>query len=855
MTSPVLRAIQDLCHSLGVSVEAEGLDDQSLLARYQRENDSASMAVLMGRYAPLVWGACSRMLQQDQDAEDAFQATFLVLMEKNASIRQRSVGGWLHGVACRVARSLQRKEARRRSREKKREKTSSREGSEIEWQEIRAAIDKAIQSLPESYRLPVVLCHLQGMTYREAAKALDCPEGTISGRLARAKVLLRDRLTRNGITAGALATAAFWQDLQAGSVTGADPAQLLDGCIGRSTAPEVQAMAGEILTKMTLTKWKAIAMTLLLLGLTGIGAGMLYPNPSIPLQREEKNQDQFGDPLPKGAVARLGTLRLRTGGGNNTIAFHPNGKALVSSGSDNSLRLWDLTTGKQRIHFGGHYPWVSGFALGPRGKVIASGGADGKVKLWSVATGKLIRAMGREGLKDPVYAIAFSPNGKQIAASAWGQGKIIYRFDAQTGAEIHSLTYQGGTISSLAYSPNGNFLAAGCSDDQVRIFDTSTGKVIKALAVNRAEKVDKVLVASDSRTIVACGGWFKPSIYIWDLKTGKRLHRISRMAPDCRPPALALTPDGKSLVAGESGGEVLVRSLATGKVTHRPGIRLVGEDIYRLTVSPNGSHLASAGYSSIRLWDLKTGRELLPFAANHIYIRNVAFSRNGKRIGTIAQDGTVMIWNRKGKRLEAIPPPKKLDLKDPKRPELWKRLQVLLHADFQEGFSADGRARVLIEKTKSGHYRGRLSDPDATKKVKEFQAPVPKDHPDSADGPGLITFFPDRKRLAVRLHAPETIRIWSLTTFKEESVITAPEDVEFSCIAISPNGKIMATGHAGLDNTVRLWDLEARKVVARLSGHEGMVQSLAFSPDGKYLASASQDTTVVLWDWKSFIKQ
>jgi RNA polymerase sigma factor (sigma-70 family) len=175
--------------------------DRELLARFAAHRDEEAFTALVRRHGPLVWGVCRRMLSQTQDAEDAFQAVFLVLARKAASVRwHNEVGSWLHAVAIRIARKARGAAARRQTRERQIEPMPEVEMPEQQAQELGPLLDEEVSRLPEKYRGPVILCYLQGKTYAEAARLLGWPEGTVSGRLARARDLLHARLTRRGLT-------------------------------------------------------------------------------------------------------------------------------------------------------------------------------------------------------------------------------------------------------------------------------------------------------------------------------------------------------------------------------------------------------------------------------------------------------------------------------------------------------------------------------------------------------------------------------------------------------------------------------------------------------------------------------
>jgi RNA polymerase sigma factor (sigma-70 family) len=185
--------------------------DADLVKRYVQHRDDAAFEALMRRHGPMVFGVCRRVLHDMHDAEDAFQATFLVLVRKASSLRSPgTIGNWLYGVACRTARHAREAAARRRAREASMAPPTA--AVEDTGAELRPVLDRELERLPDIYRAVIVLCDLEGKTRKEAARQLHCPEGTVASRLATARKLLARRLARHGLalTAGTL-TAAFSQ--------------------------------------------------------------------------------------------------------------------------------------------------------------------------------------------------------------------------------------------------------------------------------------------------------------------------------------------------------------------------------------------------------------------------------------------------------------------------------------------------------------------------------------------------------------------------------------------------------------------------------------------------------------------
>jgi RNA polymerase sigma factor (sigma-70 family) len=273
-------------------VAATDSSDAELLERFVCQRDETAFEALLRRHGPLVWSVCCRVLAEEHAAEDAFQATFLVLVRKARSVsKQASIRSWLHGVALRVALRARQQEQLRRRRE---HETPSRSPGEATWQDVRPILDEEIQRLPEKYRLPVILCYLEGQTNDEAARLLNCPRGTIATRLARARERLRSRLVRRGVTlsAGTL-TAMLTDNAMSAAVPSLLLAQTAKVVLMGAASVSITALTEGVLHAMFLSKIKvASAFVLVLAAIAGTGAGAYYLRAQDPPNQE---------PLPKQA--------------------------------------------------------------------------------------------------------------------------------------------------------------------------------------------------------------------------------------------------------------------------------------------------------------------------------------------------------------------------------------------------------------------------------------------------------------------------------------------------------------------------------------------------------------------------
>src|SRR5579862_2150997 len=354
---------------------ARDLPDGLLMEQFAAARDQAAFSALVHRHGPMVLGVCQRVLGDVHLAEDAFQAVFLVLVRRAASLGRQPVGGWLYAVAHRIAAKARRQTAVRRGLERRSSPVESAEPlDEVTWQELRGVLDDEIALMPEKYRTPIVLCYFQGKSHQQAAKELGWPKRSLTSRLERGRELLREKLIRRGITLSAGALAAALSEKVGGTVLGAMLAiktvkAAMSVAAGKGVAGCVSAaavkLAEEAVAGMVGVKAKAIVLVVTLglaVGSAGVagyggwhGGSQVKNIPDTQAQPFRVDQagnkaapalDNHGDPLPSGAVARLGTVRFRHEGVARKLVFSPDGRILAGY-TEAGVTVWDAASGKE----------------------------------------------------------------------------------------------------------------------------------------------------------------------------------------------------------------------------------------------------------------------------------------------------------------------------------------------------------------------------------------------------------------------------------------------------------------------------------------------------------------------------
>jgi RNA polymerase sigma factor (sigma-70 family) len=609
-----------------LSCEVE-MTDEELLDRFVSRRDSAAFEVLVRRHGPMVLGVCRRVLQHAQDAEDAFQATFLVLVRKAASLSQRELlGNWLYGVAYRTALDAREAAVRRQKRERQvtfMPETESRDESG-EWRDLRPILDRELNRLPDKYRIPIVLCDLGGKTLREAAQQLDIPVGTLSGRLRTARERLAKRLSRYGLV---LSSSALLAVLTTSPGPAAVPLPLVTSTVQAATAGAVAAPVAALaegVVKALLLKKLLIAATVLLT--LGSGAVALV----LQVNRE----------AARSGAARV--LDLGFGERGRRVVWSPDGKTLVVVTTvektilgielpyrGSAVQLWDVESGQMRKTLD-ELPGYKGLAFQQvvfcaDGKTIAStvdenhpvtlpnGGMSMQggwvVKIWDAKTLALKHTLPSEA---QLFALALSPDGKLVAAGSLNlmppryttMKKWIKLWNAQTGQLVRTLEFgeAGPGPISFAFSRDSKTFVIGCQKDgsagQVQLWDTQSWQMKRA--VDQEECVASVLFSANGKLLATAS--YKDSIQLWDAQKGEPIRSLKGVN---RWRGVGLSPDGRAIATGAKDGTVRLWNTQTGELMET----LKGHDseVYSVDFSPDGKTLASTSQDeTVRLWSLHT---------------------------------------------------------------------------------------------------------------------------------------------------------------------------------------------------------------------------------------------------------
>ncbi len=902
------------CTLVATHTAAE-VPDRELVERFTRQRDESAFEVLLRRHGPMVWRLCRRVLRHEQDAEDAFQATFVVLARKAPSLRrQEAVGAWLYGVARRIALKARARDARRRERESLVPERSPLDPlDEISVREAQTVLDEELLRLPARYQAAVLLCCLEGLTRDEAAARIGVSVSTLKSRLEEGRRRLRERLARRGLSLSAVLASA----LLGAPVSAALPPRLLTAALSAATSAPF-SVAQAVLTFVAGARLK---LGVLFVAITGLLVGGLALDPSAastdhpaagqpPQQAAPQTKaraDHLGDPLPPGALMRLGTLRHQVGW---RFQFLADGKTSVSLRGER-LCWADVATSNVRC------AWTL-----PAGHAFLAVSDDGKqavlsekatLSLWDTVKGERLRTLAAQpgdkpapvkpGERRPAPSgILFSPDGRSIAGTGYVPfGYHVWLWNSADGRMLWEGVFgrndafrnfkfgveRPGGSPHLAFLPDGETLVLlNDQGHQFQLRDRATGQQRAiCLGLNPSAHY-RWAVTPDGKAVVAVSP--RDGLRLWEPEA--RRHWIAPFADMDRASVLAFAADGKTLLlAGD--GNLRVRDWPSGKL--RRSIDLAGRSVQQILPSRDGrtAYLFLTNETTLRHFDLDMGKETTPPHEGHRgIVSEFSLAPDGKVVSA-GHDGSVQVWDlARGRAANSFRPKngcifcslsgdgKLVAAAD------WEPSEVAIH-ERDTGrlvrtiatakpirylaFAPGSRLLLTGEDIPARLFR--VWDADTGRELRRLDGEVFARPAFSPDGRLLAAVSSDRLRVfdfargSERFTLPaagrhglafsadgktlacgdwKAITLWEVATQRQRQRIELTAE---SCTApcFSADGRWLAWGE-GAD--VRLWDLRRNTTRHVFRGHLGHPTNLLFPPDGRTLISSSIDSTLLVWD-------
>jgi RNA polymerase sigma factor (sigma-70 family) len=860
-------------------------DDADLLNRYVMAGDEGAFAALVQRYGGLVLGVARRQLADPGRAEDVFQATFLALARAAGRLRRQTpLANWLYTVALRQAKKARAGAARRDAAERSvpaAVAASADPLADISGRELLRVIDDELARLPDRYRLPVLLCCVQGLSRDEAAARLGWSAGAVKGRLERGRRVLADRLTARGL-APALVLAPL--------LTAVVPAELAARAVALAGSPWAKSIPAAVAALAAAGKpgwvWPAaVAAGVLAAGLGWVAvaggpgpvavrvmpgpAAVALPAVPAPVVARDQPADPAADrpaaPLPDRAVLRFGSARFRHPTGILSLAYAPDARWAVA-GSGGGVytgcdRSYDLTDGRALARYGFPDHPAEAVAVSPDGATVLTRSSY-TYRLFDPPTGRERRKF---DLPDPkghygTQVLLFTPDGRH-AVSAYGTESGLVMVDLGAGRIVRRFPFDPKALQvvAAAVSPDGKYLAAVADapfarEGSGRVWEVETGREVRRFdaGVYHSNMLQAAPAAFSPDGRLLATGAAEGKAQLYEVATGRTVHTF----PVRGAVSAAFAPDGRT-VAFAGVEQITVFDTETGR-----GGLTIGRRATHLRFAADGKSLVGAVGNALVRWDAATGRPLTPDGPGGRPVERLLVSPDGRRLMTVGADREADVWDtRTGGRVDgrrvttarsvgflpdgqltggrsvyaALPDQSLIVTVDTPTMTAWvfdrakgppERSFSLLRPDERKVWEDEQRARVHV-------------DPFPTALSLDGRVLASGYYRAAATGP--IPF----------------VRLWDVATGRERAEL--PAGTTHNALAFSPDGRLLVTGMeppAGFlpeperraKNAI-IWKLATGRPVPWLPrGLAPGALAAAFSPDGRVLATGNTDGTVTLWE-------
>jgi RNA polymerase sigma factor (sigma-70 family) len=837
--TPVMRYLSRLA-----GLPAGELNDAELLERFHTQDEEAAFTLLVQRHGPMVLRVCQRVLGNAADADDAFQATFLVLLRKADSARwHRSLGCWLHGVAWREAIKARSRRITPGPDIDGFARTAGDPAEAAALRELLAVIDEEIRRLPQMFRAPLVLCGLEGKTCEQAARELRWPKSTLAHRLGKARNRLRRQLLLRGFAVPATLLAASLTRLANGAVVPALMTLTTVRLAKRVTAGSANTPTGYVVHRATIGRW------LTAIGLTAaigmIAATALFTEArtalpetaTSPLEEPATaspavHADREGIPLPAEALARVGSVRLRHGRSLcnpdyslGHVDYSADGKLLLSSGCG-SVRLWDTVTGKLVRQFTGESGRFSDGLFSADGTAVMT--LDGETCRWfDTHSGQEVRHCDLKLPKVPAGG-RFSPRGDKFAVADVSPGGELIIYDLPSGAERFRKAAAGSWHErGLSFSPDATKVAAveqrPFGTCRLLFFDATSGKQIGEIELGKTYFEGWTFSPDGTKLL---GHNARDGLRVWNMPEGKLLYHFDQGVRGA-----AFSPDGASIAIAPLLPDNRVVDLTTGKELQR--FRSFG-GTYLLAFAPDRKTLADGSYSGVIVqWDLASGKRLASSADPIHDFTSLQFAAGDKLLWRSSNDFAAVDWH-SGREVRRAPLPDT--------------------GEYWFGAFSPDRSRVAGTKLNAEHSQHIVWDAVTGKELCAF--------PTVAKNTGVVQLFSPDGQTLYTAEWQGRVRALDVNSGREISFFDKRQHFR-PILAISPNGRWLAAADLpparGSQPEITLWDLsegrESRQLVPRTPNVRA--RDLAFSPDSTQLvaigynhnqAVGEKSGCITIWD-------
>jgi WD40 repeat protein/serine/threonine protein kinase len=488
------------------------------------------------------------------------------------------------------------------------------------------------------------------------------------------------------------------------------------------------------------------------------------------------------------------------------VAITQDGRQVVSGSFDNMLRVWDLESGECLRILKGHAKGVSAVAILPDGRQVVSGSLDNTLRVWNLVSGECLRTL--EGHTGGVTVVATSPDGQQVVSGS--ADKTLRVWDLESGECLRTLGGHTFWVNAVAISPNGRQVVSGSYDNTLRVWDLASGECLRTLE-GHTSFVQVVLITLDGRYVVS--GSADNTLRVWDLASGECLHTLEGHTSWVK--AVAITPDRRQVVSGSSDNTLRVWDLVSGECLRT----LEGHtrDVDAVVVSPDGQQVISGGNyaTGVCVWQLSAFDQ-----------KTVEWAVSRPRDVLDVQAAAVTVQQ----RLETA----RLALQSGQVREAAKALREALRVP---GFERDSEILTLWNAAgrRAGHSSGLLwvHMQHTLKNTNSVKA---------------VAITPDGRQVFSSSNWDDILRVWDLESGECLHTLEGHTESVLS-VAVTPDGRQVVFG--GEDYTLRVWDLAGGERLRTLEGQTSLVTAIAITPDGRRVVSGSDVGTLWVWNLAS----